>query len=181
MSDIILNTPLDKRQLQSLKIGDKVMLSGIIYTARDAAHKRLVALLEKGEELPFALSGAVIYYAGPSPTPPGKVIGSVGPTTSGRMDDYTPVLQDAGLAATIGKGKRNQAVIDSCVTNKAVYFAALGGAAALMAQCVKEAEVIAWPELGAEAVRRLRVENMPLVVINDTNGDDLYVKAIEVV
>ncbi len=179
MSDIILTTPLNKEQLQSLKIGDKVLLSGIIYTARDAAHKRLVALLVNGEKLPFELPGAVIYYAGPSPTPPGKVIGSVGPTTSGRMDDYTPALQDAGLAATIGKGKRNQSVIDSCVANKAVYFAALGGAAALTAQCVKEAEIIAWPELGAEAVRRLRVENMPLVVINDTNGNDLYIKAVE--
>ena len=150
------------------------MLSGIVYTARDAAHKRMCEALDAGEKLPFDLNGSAIYYVGPTPEKPGQIIGSAGPTTSGRMDAYSPRLLDLGNKLMIGKGKRDAAVKEAVVRNGAVYVAALGGAGALMCQCVKSLEVIAWPDLGCEAVRRLEVEDMPLTVILDAQGGDLY-------
>ncbi len=174
MAEYRLQTPLSDEDVTKLKAGDIVYLSGTIYTARDAAHKRLVELIEKGEKLPFDLQGAVIYYVGPTPPKPGEVIGSAGPTTSYRMDSYAPTLIEHGLKGMIGKGKRNEAVKESCRKYKAVYFGAVGGAGALLAQRIKEAEVIAYPELGPEAIRRLVVEDFPVVVVNDTYGNDLY-------
>jgi len=174
MAEYKLTTPLSDEDVTKLKAGDIVYLSGTIYTARDAAHKRLVDLIKEGKELPFDLKGAVIYYVGPTPPKPGEVIGSAGPTTSYRMDPYAPILIEKGLKGMIGKGKRNQAVRDACVKHKAVYFGAVGGAAALIAKAIKKAEVIAYPELGPEAIRRLEVENFPVVVVNDTYGNDLY-------
>jgi len=178
LKTIELTTPLDGKLLAELKSGDKVLLSGEIYTARDAAHKRLVALLENGEELPFDLEGAVIYYVGPAPARPGQIMNSAGPTTSYRMDVYTPILLDHGLKGTIGKGPRSRAVRESMVRNGAVYLAAVGGAAAGIASTVREAEVIAYEDLGPEAVRRLVVEKMPLFVVNDTAGNDLFEKGV---
>ncbi|WP_251318337.1 Fe-S-containing hydro-lyase [Flintibacter muris] len=169
-----LTTPVTREDLAPLKAGDTVLLSGIVYTARDAAHKRMMELLDKGEELPFPVEGSALYYVGPTPERPGEVIGSAGPTTSGRMDAYSPRLLDLGQAVMIGKGARNQAVKEAAVRNGAVYLAALGGAGALMAACVKELEVICWEDLGCEAVRRLKVEDMPLTVILDPHGGDLY-------
>ncbi len=169
-----LNTPLAVEDLKKLKIGDKVLLTGIIYTARDAAHKRLVQLVEEGKELPFDINGAVIYYVGPAPAKPGYAIGSAGPTTSYRMDPYTPALLDIGLKATIGKGNRSKEVLDSMVKNTAVYLAAVGGAAALIAKTIKKAEIIAYEDLKSEAVRRLEVVDFPCIVANDTFGSDLY-------
>lgn len=157
-----------------LKAGDTVLVSGTVYTARDAAHKRMMELLDQGKELPFELKGSAIYYVGPTPEKPGKVIGSAGPTTSGRMDAYSPRLLDLGETVMIGKGKRSEAVKDAVVRNGAVYLAALGGAGALMSDSVKELEIIAWPDLGCEAVRRLQVKDMPLTVILDAHGGDLY-------
>ena len=174
MAEYRLQTPLSDEDVVKLKAGDIVYLSGTIYTARDAAHKRLVELIEKNEKLPFDLQGAVIYYVGPTPPKPGEVIGSAGPTTSYRMDSYAPTLIEHGLKGMIGKGKRNEAVIEACKKYKAVYFGAVGGAGALLAQRIKEAEVIAYPELGPEAIRRLVVEDFPVVVVNDTYGNDLY-------
>jgi len=174
MAEYKLTTPLSDEDLTKLKAGDIVYLTGTIYTARDAAHKRLVDLIKEGKELPFDIKGAVIYYVGPTPPKPGEVIGSAGPTTSYRMDPYAPILIEKGLKGMIGKGKRNQAVRDACVRYKAVYFGAVGGAAALIAKAIKKAEVIAYPELGPEAIRRLEVENFPVVVVNDTYGNDLY-------
>ena len=170
----VLKTPLSKQDLAPLKAGDTVLLSGVVYTARDAAHARMMELLDKGEPLPFPMEGAAIYYVGPTPERPGCAIGAAGPTTSGRMDAYTPRLLDLGLACMIGKGKRDAAVKEAVVRNGAVYLAALGGAGALMAQSVQTLEVIAWPDLGCEAVRRLTVEKMPLTVILDAHGGDLY-------
>ena len=170
----VLKTPLSKQDLAPLKAGDTVLLSGVVYTARDAAHARLMELLDKGEPLPFPIEGAAIYYVGPTPERPGEVIGSAGPTTSGRMDAMRPRLLDLGNKIMIGKGKRDAAVKEAVVRNGAVYLAALGGAGALMAQSVKTLEVIAWPDLGCEAVRRLTVEKMPLTVILDAHGGDLY-------
>ena len=170
----ILTTPCTSEDLDKLRAGDTVLLSGIVYTARDAAHKRMVEALDAGQTLPFSLEGSAIYYVGPTPERPGQIIGSAGPTTSGRMDAYSPRLLDLGNKMMIGKGKRDAAVKEAVVRNGAVYVAALGGAGALMCQCVKELEVIAWPDLGCEAVRRLRVENMPLTVILDSHGGDLY-------
>jgi len=169
-----LTTPLQTKDLEALEPGDKVLLSGVIYTGRDAAHQRMVELLDKGENLPFPVEGAVIYYVGPSPTPPGKVIGSAGPTTSYRMDKYSPRLLDLGMKGMIGKGNRSKDVVDAMVRNKAVYFAAIGGAAALISESIKACEIIAWDDLGPEAVRRLEVRELPLVVVNDTKGNDLY-------
>ncbi len=169
-----LTTPLTREMLAPLRAGDTVLLSGVVYTARDAAHGRMAELLDEGKALPFDLKGAAIYYVGPTPERPGTVIGAAGPTTAGRMDAFTPRLLDLGLACMIGKGKRSQAVKDAVVRNGAVYLAAIGGAGALMAGSVKELEVIAWPELGCEAVRRLVVENMPLTVLLDPAGSDLY-------
>ena len=174
MAEYKLTTPLSDEDVTKLKAGDIVYLTGTIYTARDAAHKRLVDLIKEGKELPFDIKGAVIYYVGPTPPKPGEVIGSAGPTTSYRMDPYAPILIEKGLKGMIGKGKRNQAVRDACVRYKAVYFGAVGGAAALIAKAIKKAEVIAYPELGPEAIRRLEVENFPVVVVNDTYGNDLY-------
>ena len=169
-----LTTPVTREDLAPLKAGDTVLLSGVVYTARDAAHKRLMELLDKGEPLPFPVEGSALYYVGPTPERPGEVIGSAGPTTSGRMDAYSPRLLDLGQAIMIGKGARNQAVKDAVVRNGAVYLAALGGAGALMAASVKKLEIICWEDLGCEAVRRLEVEDMPLTVILDAHGGDLY-------
>lgn len=169
-----LTTPVSREDLAPLRAGDTVLLSGTVYTARDAAHKRMMELLDAGKDLPFPVEGSALYYVGPTPERPGEVIGSAGPTTSGRMDAYSPRLLDLGQAIMIGKGARNRAVKDAVVRNGAVYLAALGGAGALMAACVKELEVICWEDLGCEAVRRLVVEDMPLTVILDTHGGDLY-------
>ncbi len=169
-----MTTPLSEEDILKLHAGDIVYLSGTIYTARDAAHKRLVDLIEKKEELPFCLDGAVIYFVGPTPPKPGEPIGSAGPTTSYRMDSYSPTLIKHGLRGMIGKGKRNQEVRDACQKYKAVYFGATGGAGALLSKAIKEAEVIAYEELGPEAIRRLKVENFPVTVVNDAYGRDLY-------
>jgi len=174
MPEIHLTTPLRDEDLEKLQIGDKVYLSGTIYTARDAAHQRLVELIEQEKPLPFDLKGQVIFYVGPAPTPPGKVIGSAGPTTSYRMDPYAPVLLAAGLKGMIGKGARSKAVIEAMQKYKAVYFAAIGGAAALISQSIKSAQVIAYEDLGPEAIRRLVVENFPCIVANDVRGNDIY-------
>jgi fumarate hydratase subunit beta len=170
----IINTPLTPELINDLMAGDRVFLNGIIYTGRDAAHKRLAELIEKGEELPMDIKNQTIYYVGPCPAKPGQVIGSAGPTTSGRMDSYAPLLMEHGLKGMIGKGIRNQQVVDSIIKNNAVYFAAIGGAGALLAEAIKEAEVIAFPDLGAEAIYKLRVENFPVIVIIDNKGNDLY-------
>ena len=169
-----LTTPVTKEMLAPLKAGDTVLLSGTVYTARDAGHKRMMDLLDAGQPLPFPVEGSAVYYVGPTPERPGQVIGSAGPTTSGRMDAYSPRLLDLGQAIMIGKGARNQAVKEAVVRNEAVYLAALGGAGALMAASVKELEVICWEDLGCEAVRRLEVKDMPLTVILDGSGNDLY-------
>lgn len=169
-----IRLPLTEETARSLHAGDTVYLTGTIYTSRDAGHKRMCEALEKGQPLPFDPADSVIYYVGPTPAKPGQVIGSAGPTTSGRMDAYSPRLLDLGQAIMIGKGARNRAVKEAVVRNGAVYLAALGGAGALMADSVKELEVICWEDLGCEAVRRLRVENFPLTVVLDTHGGDLY-------
>lgn len=166
--------PLTEEKVKDLKAGDSVLLSGTIYTARDAAHKRLVDLIDKGEELPIDVKDSIIYYVGPTPAKPGMAIGSAGPTTSYRMDAYTPQLLEKGLRGMVGKGLRSQEVIDSMIKNGAVYFAAIGGAAALMAKCVKSAEIITYEDLGAEAIRKLEVEDLPLVVVIDSEGNNLY-------
>ncbi len=174
MAEYHMTTPLSDEDVSKLEAGDIVYLSGTIYTARDAAHKRLVDLIEKGEELPFDLKGSVIYFVGPTPPKPGEPIGSAGPTTSYRMDSYSPILIKHGQKGMIGKGKRSQEVKDACKEHKAVYFGATGGAGALIAKAIKKAKVIAYEELGPEAVRELEVENFPVTVINDTKGNDLY-------
>ena len=170
----IITTPLTDEVTSNLHAGDRVLISGIIYTGRDAAHKRLFEMAERGEELPLNLEGQVIYYVGPCPAKPGKAIGSAGPTTSGRMDTYTPKLMEKGLKGMIGKGLRKQSVVDSIIGHKGVYFAAIGGAGALLAEAVKEAEIVAFEELGPEAIYKLRVENFPVTVIIDSEGKDLY-------
>lgn len=169
-----INLPLTKEVARTLKAGDIVELSGVIYTARDAAHKRLIERLEANEPLPFDLKDSVVYYVGPTPEKPGTVIGSAGPTTSYRMDAYAPTLLDLGLKGMIGKGPRHQVVIDAMKRNDAVYFAAVGGAAALLALHIKEAEVIAFDDLGTEAIRRLVVEDFPVIVATDCHGNSLY-------
>lgn len=169
-----LTTPCTAQDLAPLQAGDTVLLSGVVYTARDQAHKRMLEALDRGEPLPFDLEGSAIYYVGPTPERPGAVIGSAGPTTSGRMDAYSPRLLDLGQAIMIGKGARNQAVKEAVVRSGAVYLAALGGAGALMAASVEELEVICWEDLGCEAVRRLTVRDLPLTVILDAHGGDLY-------
>ncbi len=174
MAEYHMTTPLTDEDVSKLEAGDIVYLNGTIYTARDAAHKRLVDLIEKGEQLPFDLKGSVIYFVGPTPPKPGEPIGSAGPTTSYRMDSYSPILIEHGQKGMIGKGKRNEAVKEACKKYKAVYFGATGGAGALIAKAIKEAEVIAYPELGPEAIRKLKVEEFPVTVINDTHGNDLY-------
>lgn len=167
-------TPLNDLEINELKCGDSILLTGTIYTARDAAHKRLIELIEKGEELPFDLEGETIYYVGPTPPKPGMVIGSAGPTTSYRMDAYAPKLLDLGLKGMIGKGLRNEEVIESIKKNKAIYFGAIGGAAALIGKSIVKSEVIAYEDLGSEAIRRLEVRDLPLVVIIDSLGNNLY-------
>jgi fumarate hydratase subunit beta len=169
-----ITAPLTDEAVRDLRAGDAVEITGVVYQARDAAHKRLVALLEAGEELPFELQGAVVYYMGPSPAKPGNVIGSAGPTTSGRMDAYAPLLIERGLKGMIGKGLRSEAVKKAMIEHTAVYFAATGGAGALLAQRIVANEVIAWPELGAEAVARLEVADFPVIVVGDCHGGDLY-------
>jgi fumarate hydratase subunit beta len=169
-----ITTPLIDDVVRALKAGDAVQITGVIYQARDAAHKRLVALVEAGEDLPFELQGAIVYYMGPSPAKPGHVIGSAGPTTSGRMDVYAPLLMRHGLKGMIGKGLRTAEVKQSMRDETAVYFAATGGAGALLARSIVGNEVIAWPELGAEAVARLEVVDFPAIVVNDCHGGDLY-------
>jgi len=176
---IALTTPLTDEDVAKLSIGDRVLLSGTVYTARDAAHKRLVQLLHDGEPLPFDLQGQVVYYVGPSPPKPGRPIGAAGPTTSYRMDAYAPELMARGLKGMIGKGARNDAVKEAMGRYKTVYFAAIGGAGALMARSVLSAEVIAYPELGPEAVRRLEVKDLPLIVANDVRGGDLYEEGVK--
>ncbi len=169
-----ITSPLSEDDVKSLRSGDQVLLSGTIYAARDAAHKRLVEALDKGQKLPFDVKGQTIYYMGPSPARPGNVIGSAGPTTSGRMDVYTPRLLAADLRGMIGKGSRSAEVKEAIKKHGGVYFAAIGGAGALIARSIKKAEVVAYEELGAEAIRRLEVEDLPLIVINDVHGGDLY-------
>ena len=175
MSERILTPPLKDADIENLKIGDLVYITGTIFTARDAAHKRLCDLLAEGKELPVDLKGQIIFYAGPAPQKPGQAIGSIGPTTSYRMDPFAPILMEkVGLKGMIGKGKRNDAVKESLCKYKGVYFGATGGVAALLGKCVKQAEVILYPELGPEAIRRLEVERFPVIVINDAHGGDLY-------
>ncbi len=169
-----LKTPLTTEELMGLRAGDSVLLSGVVYTARDAAHARLVELIRQAKPLPIDLTGQVIYYVGPTPAKPGDVIGSAGPTTSGRMDTFAPLLLQAGLKGMIGKGQRNQAVRDAIFEHKAVYFAATGGAAALLAKRIVSCEVVAYEDLGCEAIHRLEVKDLPLIVINDCHGGDFY-------
>ena len=175
MDEIRLTLPLeDGDEWKKLKAGDSVLISGTMYTARDAAHKRMSELLEKGGKLPFDIAGQTIYYLGPSPAKPGQVIGSAGPTTSTRMDKYTPGLLDLGLKGMIGKGRRSAEVIDAMKRNGAVYFAAIGGAGALLSKAITKAEVIAWEDLGTEAVRRITVSDFPAIVVIDSQGNNLY-------
>lgn len=169
-----LNLPLSAEQRDSLKAGEMVLLSGVMYTARDAAHKRLIEMLDRGETLPLPLVDQTIYYVGPTPAPQGHVYGSAGPTTSMRMDAYAPRLYDLGLAATIGKGYRTPAVLDACVRNQALYLVAIGGAGALLGKCVTNVEMIAFEDLGAEAITRLTVSEFPVTVAIDTCGNNVY-------
>lgn len=171
-----LQVPFSKEEASELKAGEMVYLSGTVYTARDAAHKRMYEALKNGEALPAPICGNVIYYMGPSPAREGAVIGSAGPTTASRMDKYTPQLLDLGLAGMIGKGKRTKEVQDACVRNGAVYFAAIGGAGALLSKCITKAEVIAYEDLGTEAIRKLTIEDFPVIVVIDTEGTNLYQK-----
>ena len=175
----ILSAPFTDEKIKSLKAGDMVYISGTIYTARDAAHKRLCEMIDAGEPMPFDFEGQVVYYAGPCPAKPGQPIGSVGPTTGGRMDAYSPTLIGLGLRCMIGKGSRSEEVIDALKQHTGVYFAAIGGAAALMAKAVKEAEVIAFDDLGTEAIRKLRVEELPVIVAIDSEGNDMYKIGVE--
>ena len=174
MAQIRLQLPLTREALAPLRAGDEVLISGDLYTARDAAHKRLVQCLQDGQPLPFDVRGQLIYYVGPAPASPGHAVGAAGPTTNYRMDAYTPALLDAGLLGMMGKGKRSPAVIESMVHHGAVYFGAVGGAAALISRHITHSEVVAYPDLGAEAIRRLEVENFPVVVIIDSEGNNLY-------
>ena len=169
-----ITTPLDDKSVIQLQAGDSVLITGDIYTGRDAAHKRLIELIEKGQELPIELKGQIIYYVGPAPAKPGYPFDSAGPTTSYRMDPYAPYLLDRGLKGMIGKGLRSREVIDSMKKNKAVYFGAVGGAAALIARSIKKSEVVAYADLGAEAIHRYHVEDFPVIVVIDTGGNNLY-------
>ena len=173
-----ITTPLTREVLESLKSGDEILLSGTIYTARDAAHKRMIEALDRKEELPFDVKDQIIYYVGPTPTKPGQTFGSAGPTTAYRMDAYTPRLIEEGLVGMIAKGKRNQEVKDA-IKDNAIYFAAVGGSAAIMGKCVTNAQVIAYEDLGAEAIRKLEVKDLPVIVVNDIYGNDLYISGRE--
>ena len=174
MANIKLNTPLTREAARDLKAGDSCLISGVIYTARDAAHKRLCELVAAGKELPFDIKDSIIYFVGPTPAKPGQAIGSAGPTTSYRMDAYSPMLIEQGLTGMIGKGKRGAEVVDTMKTHGAVYFGAIGGCGALLSKCIKKAEVVAYEDLGAEAIRRLEVEDFPAIVIIDSQGNNLY-------
>ena len=174
-----ITTPLTGEKVRELHAGDYVYLSGTVYTARDAAHKRMYEAMQRGEEIPIDLNNNIIYYLGPSPAREGRPIGSAGPTTASRMDKYAPQLLDLGLGAMIGKGKRNQAVIDAIVRNGSVYFAAVGGAGALLSKCITSSEVVAYDDLGTEAIRKLTVENFPVIVVIDKDGNNLYETAIK--
>jgi fumarate hydratase subunit beta len=169
-----VHPPLSDADIESLKAGDRVRITGVLYTARDAAHARLFPLVEQGQPLPIDLRGQIIYYTGPSPARPGDIVGSIGPTTGGRMDRFTPALLGLGLKGTIGKGARGPAVKDALRQHKAVYFGAIGGAGALLSRFVKKLEIVAYEDLGTEAIRRLEVANFPAIVINDCHGGDLY-------
>ena len=177
--DRSVNVPLSEKDAHSLKAGDYVYLTGTIYTARDAAHKRMQETLDRGEELPLKMENNVIYYMGPSPAREGRPIGSAGPTTATRMDRYAPTLLDLGEKAMIGKGKRSKEVIDAIVRNHAVYFAAVGGAGALLSKCITKSEVIAYDDLGTEAIRRLEVKNLPVITVIDCDGNNLYETAVK--
>ena len=172
--DRYLKAPLDREELKTLQAGDYVYITGTIYTARDAAHLRMDQTLDRGDKLPIEMEGNVIYYMGPTPAREGRPIGSAGPTTASRMDKYAPRLLDLGLTGMIGKGKRKKEVTDAIVRNGAVFFAAVGGAGALLSKCIKKAEVIAYDDLGTEAIRRLEVENFPVIVVIDSQGRNLY-------
>jgi len=174
MSNKIVNLPLTDEAVKNLRAGDRVLLNGTMFTGRDDAHLHLVKMIRNGEELPVDLRGMCIYYVGPCPAKPGRVIGSCGPTTSGRMDSMAPLLMDHGLKGMVGKGARSKEVVESMRKNSCVYFASIGGAGALLAECVKESEIVAFPELGPEAIYKLRVENFPVTVIIDCQGNDLY-------
>lgn len=176
--DKYVTVPVSAGELRKLRAGDYVYLTGTIYTARDAAHKRMYETVSEDRELPVDLKDQFIYYLGPTPAREGQVIGSAGPTTSSRMDKYTPLMLSLGLKGMIGKGKRSQAVIDSMKENGAVYFAAVGGAGALLSKCIKEAQVVAYKDLGTEAVRKLRVEDLPVIVVIDSLGNNLYETAV---
>ena len=174
-----ITTPITEEVTKDLKSGDYVYITGTIYVARDAAHKRMIEALQRGEELPIDIKDSTIYYMGPSPAREGRPIGSAGPTTASRMDKYTPQLLDLGMGAMIGKGKRTQDVIDAVIRNGAVYFAAVGGAGALLSKCITKSEVVAYDDLGTEAIRKLQVENFPVIVVIDSEGNNLYESAIK--
>ena len=171
---IKINTPFTTEDVKKLKAGDSCLISGVIYTARDAAHKRLCELVAEGKELPFDVKDSIVYFVGPTPAKPGEVIGSAGPTTSYRMDAYSPILIEKGQTGMIGKGKRGPEVIEAMKEHGAVYFGAIGGCGALLSKCIKKAEIVAYEDLGAEAIRRLEVEDFPAIVIIDSNGNNLY-------
>ncbi|MDF1526040.1 MAG: Fe-S-containing hydro-lyase [bacterium] len=180
MSDpVVLTPPLTDEDVAGLRAGDRVLITGTMLTGRDAAHKRLVELIEKGDDLPMDLKGQIIYFVGPTPTRPGEAIGSAGPTTSYRMDAYSPILIEKGLKGMIGKGSRSREVVEAMVKHKAVYFAAVGGAAALISRRIVSSEVLAYEELGPEAIRRLQVKDFPVIVVNDTEGNDLYEQGLK--
>ena len=174
MANVHITTPLTRDKVKELKAGDSCLISGVIYTARDAAHKRLCELVDAGKELPMDVKDSIIYFVGPTPAKPGQAIGSAGPTTSYRMDAYSPILIEQGLTGMIGKGKRGPEVIDAMKKHGAVYFGAIGGCGALLSECIKEAEIVAYEDLGAEAIRRLVVKDFPVVVIIDSEGNNLY-------
>ncbi len=174
-----ISAPIEKEAARSLRAGDFIYIDGTIYTARDAAHKRMIEALEKGETLPIDMDGTVIYYMGPSPAREGRPIGSAGPTTASRMDKYTPTLLDMGMGAMIGKGKRSPEVVDGIVRNGAVYLAAIGGAGALLSKCIRESEIVAYEDLGTEAIRKLTVERFTAIVVIDSEGNNLYETALE--
>ncbi len=174
MADIRITAPMSRETAKTLRAGDSCLISGVIYTARDAAHKRLCELVEQGKELPLDIQDAIIYFVGPTPARPGEAIGSAGPTTSYRMDAYSPILIAQGQTGMIGKGKRSEEVVAAMKEHGAVYFGAIGGCGALLSNCIKKAEVIAYDDLGAEAIRRLEVENFPVIVIIDSQGNNLY-------
>ncbi len=176
MMDKYIKTPITKEMVADLTAGDYVYINGIVYVARDAAHKRMSEALERGEDLPIDVRENIIYYMGPTPAREGRVIGSAGPTTSGRMDKYTPTLLDMGLGAMIGKGRRSKEVAEAIVRNGAVYFAAVGGAGALLSKCIVSSEVVCYEDLGAEAIRRIKVKDFPVIVVMDSKGNNLYEK-----